>query len=80
MCPYLPYHNNKTTDKFFDSLAKSGNSANKSDDDTTELEHTITHMAKIMKDGDNGIWMNEKYQNASNPLVDSNCFHVDVEE
>jgi hypothetical protein len=39
-------------------------------------------MAKTMKDeredGDNGIWMNEEDQNASNPLVHNNCFHVDV--
>jgi hypothetical protein len=56
----------------------------KLDDDTAELEQTITHVAKMMKyereDGDNGIWMNEEDKNASNPLVDSNCFHADVEE
>jgi hypothetical protein len=64
MCPYLPYHNNRTIGKSNDSLAKSANAADKSDDDTAELEQIITHMAKMMKDkredGDNGIWMNEE--------------------
>jgi hypothetical protein len=64
MCPYIPYHNSRTTDKSNDSLTKSVNSVDKSDDDTVELEHTITHMAKMMKDeredSDNGIWMNEE--------------------
>ncbi len=49
-----------------------------------ELEQIITHMVKTMKnekeDGDNGIWMNEEDHSASNPLVDNNCFHVDVQE
>ncbi len=65
MCPYLPYHNNRTIDKFDDSLAKPIGLADKSNDDTTELEHIITHMAKMMKDekedGDIDIWMNEEY-------------------
>jgi hypothetical protein len=84
MCPYFPYHNNRTTDKSNVSLAKSANSTEKSDDNTTKLEQTITHMAKMMKDeredGDNGIWMNEEDWNPSNPLVIVTCFHVDVEE
>jgi hypothetical protein len=41
-------------------------------------------MAKMMKDerenGNNFIWMNEKDHSASNPLVDNNCFQVDVQE
>ncbi len=32
------------------------------------------------KDGDDGIWMNGEYQSAIEPLMDSNCFHADVQE
>jgi hypothetical protein len=82
MCPYLPDNNNRITDKTNDSPAKLVDLANKSNDDTTELEQTITHMAKMMKDeredGNNFIWMNEEDHSASNPLVDNNCFHMDV--
>jgi len=38
-------------------------STNKLDDDTSELETTITYLAKKMKDegdGDNDIWMKKK--------------------
>jgi hypothetical protein len=38
MCPYIPYHNNRTIDKFDDSLAKPIGLADKLYDDTTELE------------------------------------------
>jgi hypothetical protein len=50
MCPYLPYHNNRTTDKSNDSLAKSAKAVDKLDDYMAELEQIITHMAKMMKD------------------------------
>ncbi len=32
------------------------------------------------ENGDDGNWMNEEDQNASKPLMDSNCFHVDVQK
>jgi hypothetical protein len=39
-------------------------------------------MAKTLtnegEDGDNGIWMNEEDQNAYEPLIDNNYFHVDI--
>jgi len=41
-------------------------------------------MAKMMmdegKDGDDGIWMNEEDQSAFEPLMNNNCFHVDIQE
>jgi hypothetical protein len=84
MCPYLLDHNNRTIDKFDDSPTKSANLVDKLNGDMAELEQIITHMVKTMKnekeDGDNGIWMNEEDHSASNPLVDNNCFHVDVQE
>ncbi len=50
---------------FDDSLAKSIDLVDKSNDVTIELEQITTHMAEMMKDeredGDNGIWMNEEY-------------------
>jgi hypothetical protein len=73
----------RTIDKFDDSLPKSTNLVDKLDDDMAELEQTTTHMAKMKDDkenGDDGIWMNEKDHNASKPLMDSNCFHMDIHE
>jgi hypothetical protein len=56
---------NNTIDNFDDSRTKSANLVDKLDDNIIELEQITTHMAKMMKDeredGDNGIWMNEKY-------------------
>jgi hypothetical protein len=56
---------NNTIDNFDDSRTKSTNLVDKLDDNIIELEQITTHMAKMMKDeredGDNGIWMNEKY-------------------
>lgn len=41
-------------------------------------------MVEKMKDkwtsGYNGIWMNEEDNNTSGPLMEVNCFHVDVHE
>ncbi len=52
-------------DNFDDSLAKSTDTVDISNDDTIELEQITTHMVEMMKDeredGDDGIWMNEKY-------------------
>jgi hypothetical protein len=56
---------NNTIDNFDDSRTKSANLVDKLDDNIIELEQITTHMAKMMKDeredGDNGIWMNDKY-------------------
>jgi hypothetical protein len=74
----------RTTDKSDESLEKSANLANKSDDDTIELEKITTHLAKMMKDekgnGDNDIWMSKESQSASEPLIKSNYFHMDIQE
>ncbi len=48
-----------------------------------KLKQITAHMV-VMNDekenGDDGNWMNEEDQNASKPLMDSNCFHVDVQK
>jgi hypothetical protein len=54
-----------TIDNFDDSLVKSIDLVDISDDDIIELEQITTYMVEMMKDeredGDNGIWMNEEY-------------------
>jgi hypothetical protein len=56
---------NNTIDNFDESPTKLANLVDKLDDNIIELEQITTHMAKMMKDeredGDNGIWMNDKY-------------------
>ncbi len=68
--PWWPHINNanlvnNTIDNFDESPTKLANLVDKLDDNIIELEQITTHMAKMMKDeredGDNGIWMNDKY-------------------
>jgi hypothetical protein len=72
----------ETTEKSNDSLAEIVNSIDKLDDDVAELEQTTTYMVTMMKDerqnGDDGNWMNEENKSASEPLMENNCFHVDI--
>ncbi len=64
-----------TTKELVDSIAQSI-------DCIDELGHTSIHMAKQTKDawigGYDGIWMNEEDNNTFGPLMDVNCFHVDI--
>jgi hypothetical protein len=73
----------RTIDKFDESLEKSVDSVDKLDDDIVELEKISTYLVEMMKDegyGDNDIWMSKEYQNAFEPLIKSNYFHMDVHE
>lgn len=49
-----------------------------------ELEKNATHLVKMLKDekgdGDDDIQMSKESQNAYEPLIKSNYFHMDVQE
>jgi hypothetical protein len=72
----------RTTYKYHESLEKSADLTNKSDDDTVKLKKIVAHLAKMMKDekgdGDNDIWINKEGQIAYEPLIKNNYFHVDI--
>ncbi len=63
----------RTTNKFDESLEKSINLVDKSNDDMGELEKTATYIVERMKDeerdGDDDIWMSKKDQNPSKVIA-----------
>jgi hypothetical protein len=74
----------RTTYKYHESLEKSIDLTNKSDDDMVKLEKIVAHLAKMRKDekgdGDNDIWINKEGQTTYEPLIKNNYFHVDIQE
>ncbi len=74
----------RTIDKLDESSEKSFHLVDKLHDDMAKLEKTTTYFVEMMKDeegdGDDDIWMNNEDQSAFAPLIQSNCFHVDIQE
>jgi hypothetical protein len=73
----------RTTEKFDESLEKLVDSVDKLDDDMIKLEKISTYLVEMMKDegdGDDDICMSKEDQNAFEPLIKKNRFHMDVHE
>ncbi len=70
-------------DKSSDSTEKLLNSIIKLANFIVELKPISAHGKDNddeAEDGDDDIWMNEENQSAFEPLMNNNCFHVDIQE